>query len=165
MTDEYLKEFQARRATLNDYDANIVGLVPCLIEETVEETFETIIDLATEKESQGVCFEMGSATSLLIGVDQTWCRRMKNQMQQNMAMGANNYPKSVDETVNTLNTFAKISKTMFGKENNFKSERTEVAFAQTRDLSKVTCYHCRKKDIMQKHVSRRKSNRSMFIPK
>ena len=42
-------------------------------------------------------------------------------MQQNMAMGINNYPKSVDETMNILNTFAKTNKTTFGKRTNYKS--------------------------------------------
>ena len=51
----------------------------------------------------------------------------------------------MDETMNILNTFAKTSKTTFGKRNNYKAEVREVAFARTRDLSKVTCYHCRKK--------------------
>ena len=32
MNDDYLKEFQGRMATLDDYNANIVDLVPCLLE-------------------------------------------------------------------------------------------------------------------------------------
>ena len=35
---------------LDDYDANIVGLVPCLVEETAKEMFQTMMDLATEEE-------------------------------------------------------------------------------------------------------------------
>ena len=48
--DEYLKEFQVRMATLDDYDINIVGLVPCLVKETTKEMFGTMMDLATEDE-------------------------------------------------------------------------------------------------------------------
>ena len=33
-----------------DYDANIVSLVPCLVEETVKEMFDTTMDMATDKE-------------------------------------------------------------------------------------------------------------------
>ena len=82
---------------------------------------------------------------MLIGAVRCRYGEMKNQMQQNMAMGTNNYPKSVDETMNILNTFTKTSKSSFGKKASYKSEVTEVAFAQSRDLSEVTCYHCGKK--------------------
>ena len=49
---------------------------------------------------------------LLIGADQGCYGSLKNQLQQNMAIGTNNYPKSVDETMNVLNPFAKTSKSM-----------------------------------------------------
>ena len=52
---------------------------------------------------------------LLTVADQVHYGAMKNEMQQNMAMGTNNYPKSVDETMNILNTFEKMSKAMIGK--------------------------------------------------
>ena len=35
---------------LDNHDANVVGLVPCLVEETIREMFQTTIDLATEEE-------------------------------------------------------------------------------------------------------------------
>ena len=95
-------------ATLDNYDANIVGLVPCLVEEC-EKMFGPMMDLATEEElkkAKGYVLKRGSATFLLICTDRNRYRGMKNQMQQNMAMGTNNYTKSVDETMNTLNTFA-----------------------------------------------------------
>ena len=76
-------------------------------------------------------------------------------MQQNIAMGTNKYPKSVDETMNILNTFAKTSKSTFGKKANYKSEVAEVTFAQSKDLSEVNCYHCKKEDIMQRHEPKR----------
>ena len=53
-------------------------------------------------------------------------------------MGANNYPKSVDETMNILNTFAKASKGRFSKKPfQRKKSTTEVAFVQ-KDMSEVT---------------------------
>ena len=116
--DKYLKEFQARMATLDDYDANIVGLVPCLIEETVKKMFDTTMNMTMEKEiekAKEYVMKRGSAMSLLIGADRNRYGAMKNKMQQNMAMGTNNYPKSVDETMNILNTFAKTSKNTFEK--------------------------------------------------
>ena len=105
-------------ATLDDYDANIVGLVPCLVEETVKEMFGTTMDLAIEEEikkTKEFVMKRGSANLLLIGADRNRYGGMKNQMQQNMAMGTNNYPISVDETMNILNTFAKTSKSTYGK--------------------------------------------------
>ena len=74
------------------------------------------MDLATGEEikkAKEYVFKRGSVTLLLIGVDCAQCCGMKNQMQQNMAMGTNNYPKSVDKTMKILNTFAKTSKMMF----------------------------------------------------
>ena len=35
---------------IDDYDANIVSLVPCLVEETVKGLFGTTMDMATEEE-------------------------------------------------------------------------------------------------------------------
>ena len=64
-------------------------------------------------------FKRGLATLLLIRADYGHYGIMKNQVQQNMAMGTNNYPKSGDDTMNTLNTCAKMNKIRFGK-NSFK---------------------------------------------
>ena len=36
--------------TLDDYDVNFVGIVPCLVEEILKEMFGATIDLATEEE-------------------------------------------------------------------------------------------------------------------
>ena len=52
----------------------------------------------------------GPATLLLIGADQGQNGSLKNQLQQNMSIGTNNYPKSVDIMMNILNTFARTSK-------------------------------------------------------
>ena len=120
------------------------------IVQTVIEMFGTPMDLATEEEvkkAKEYVLKRGSATLLLIGADRNRYGGIKNQMQQIMFMGTNNYLKSVDETMNILNTFAKTNKTTLGERTNYKSEGTEVAFAQSRDLSEVTCYHCRKKAL------------------
>ena len=57
---------------LDDYDANIVGLVPCLVEDIIKEMFEIKMDLATEdeiKKANEYVLKRGSATLLLIGTD------------------------------------------------------------------------------------------------
>ena len=118
MNDDYLKEFQGKMATLEDYNANIVDLVPCLLKEWVKEQYNKELENATDNE-------------LLIGADQGWYGSLKNQLQLNMAMGANNYPKSVDETMNILNTFAKTLKSNGSQRKGaIKQDNTEVAFAQ-----------------------------------
>ena len=42
--DDYLKEFQAQMAMLDEYKANIVGLVPCLIEEILKDMYNTTVN-------------------------------------------------------------------------------------------------------------------------
>ena len=82
---------------------------------------------------------------LLIEADQGCYGDMKNQMQQNMAMGTNNYLKSVDQTMNILNTFAKTNKSGTGKTTFERNDNnTKVTFAQ-KDINEVTCYHCGEK--------------------
>ena len=76
-----------------------------------------------------------------------------------MAIGTNNYPKSVDETMNILNTFDKTNMTIYGKKNNYKADGMEAAFAQVKDLSEVTCYH----GTLQKPVLRRRLKKHKFI--
>ena len=76
--------------------------------------YDTTVDLATPEEltnAKDYVFKRGSATLLLIGADYGHYGPMKSQMQQNMAMGNNNYPKLVDEVMNIFNTFAKTTKT------------------------------------------------------
>ena len=105
-------------ATLDDYNANIIDLVPCLLENALKELSDTKMDLSAKKEikeAREYALKRVSAILLLIGAD---CRRyvtMKNHMQQNMAMGANNYHKLVNKTMNILNTFIKMNKTIYGK--------------------------------------------------
>ena len=59
-------------AMLDDYNAIIVNLVPCLIEEALQEMYDTTANLATPEEiknAKDYVFKRGSATSLLIGAD------------------------------------------------------------------------------------------------
>ena len=105
-------------ATLDNYNANIVDSVRCLVEETFKEMFDTTPELGTPdelKKAKDYVFKRGSATLLLIGADQGHYGPMKTQMKQNMVMGTNNYPKSVDETMNILNTFTKTTKMNYVK--------------------------------------------------
>ena len=57
---------------LDGYNANIVDLVPCLVEETSKEMYDTTVDLATPevlKNAKDYVFKRGCATLLLIGAD------------------------------------------------------------------------------------------------
>ena len=51
------------------------------------------------------------------------------------------------------------------KKTYYNAEGTEVAFTQARDLSKVTCYNCEKKVILQWPVLRRILKKHKFILK
>ena len=65
-------------------------------------------------------------------------------------MGTNNDPKSVEETVNILNTFAKASKSNSNlRKGGIKQDNTEVAFAQ-KESKKIIYYHCGEED----HIAR-----------
>ena len=105
-------------ATLEDYNTNFIDLVPCLVKEALDELSDTTMDLTTEKElkeAREYMLKRGLATVLMIGADHGRYGTMKNQMQQNMAMGTNNYPKSIDEIMNILNTFIKTNKSSYAK--------------------------------------------------
>ena len=68
--DDYLKEFQGRMATLDDYIANIMDLVPCLLEERLKEQYNKELVNATGdevKKGKEYVLKRGSATLLLIG--------------------------------------------------------------------------------------------------
>ena len=52
--DDYLKEFQARVATLYDYNTSILGLITCLLENKVKEKYDKDIKNAHEMELKAV---------------------------------------------------------------------------------------------------------------
>ena len=92
------------------------------------------MDIATEekiKKAKEYVLKRGLATLLLIEADHIRYGSMKKQMQQNMVMETNNYPKLVNETMNILIIFTKTDKNTFGRRHNYKDKGTEVAFAQT----------------------------------
>ena len=131
--DDYLIRFQAYLDTFDDYDANVVNLVPCLEEGRLKEMNDKTVEPATKEELRAAreyVLKRRLAILLLIGADCERYRAMKNQMQQNMAMGTNNYPKLLDETMNIFNTFAKRSKGRVGKKNQKNESSAKVAFAQ-----------------------------------
>ena len=112
-------------------------MLPCLIEDALKEIYNTKMDQATEEEirvSREYVFKRGLVTFLLIGADRGQYGIMKNQIQQIMAMGTNNYPKSVHETTNILNLFVKMNKSGTGKKPFQRNENNiEVVSAQKRN--------------------------------
>ena len=74
--------------TLDDYNANILDLIPCLLEKEVKEKLNKEIKNASETESKLVkesVREKTSAALLLIGADHERNNKMKYCFQQNMA--------------------------------------------------------------------------------
>ena len=61
-----------------------------------------------------------------------------------------------------MNTFAKTSKGDNGKKFNYKTKNTEVAFAQTWDLSKITCNNCGKKGYYANTYPKKETNWGSF---
>ena len=49
--NDYLKEFQERMATLDNYNANIGNLVPCLLEKWVKKQYNKELVNATNDET------------------------------------------------------------------------------------------------------------------
>ena len=148
--DDYLKEFQARVATLDDYNAIILDLIPCLLKDEVKEKYikdiksENEMELKAAKESVK---KKTSAALLLIATDYGRYGEVRNHFHQSKAMGTNNYPRSINETMNVLNIFAKPSKGMNTRKLNYKTDDTEVAFTQGKDLAELTCYNCGKRSL------------------
>ena len=50
MNYDYLKEFQGRMATLDNYNANIMNFMPCLQEERLKEQYNKELANATDSE-------------------------------------------------------------------------------------------------------------------
>ena len=87
--DDYLKEFQARVATIN-----ILDLISHPLEEEIKEKYNKDVKDANETELMAAKENMRKKTSaalLLIGADHERYRDMKNRFQQNMALGTNKY--------------------------------------------------------------------------
>ena len=69
---DYLKEFQAMMATLDDYDPNILDLIPCLLKDEVKEKYNKDIENASETDLKAVKESKQKKTLaalLLIGAD------------------------------------------------------------------------------------------------
>ena len=80
------------------------------------------------------------------------CGYMKNNMHQNMAMGTNNYPNSLEETMIIMNTHQQ-TKTFYvkGSSKDINSS-TELMFMQkgsgrkeVSDITNIICSHCGEK--------------------
>ena len=70
-------------------------------------------------------------------------------------MGTNNYPRSINKTMNLLNIFAKTSKRNGGKKFSHKTENAKVEFAQAREFTIVVT----RKVNMSKPVQKRDQSR------
>ena len=105
--DDYLKKFQACISTLDDLIANILSNIPCLLEEEVKKIFSKGLEIASKVEVMAAKKSLEQKTTgglLLIGMDRERYGDMKSNMQL-MAMEMNNYPNSLEEAMNIMNTF------------------------------------------------------------
>ena len=93
------------------------------------------------------------AALLLSGFNKLHYGGLKSMLTQHMYMGMNQYPCTVDETSNILNTYNKTTKGGQHFKSNAKApeHQSEVVFSQSNATKKVehfttdvTCYHCGK---------------------
>ena len=101
-----------------------------------------------------------SAALLLIAANCGIYSEMENYLQQNIAMGMNNYPSSTSETMNVLDAFVKTSKEENAKIFNYRTQSREKNFKHTWDLSKVTYYNCDEKGHYAKICLKSETNKS-----
>ena len=47
--DDYLKEFQVQVAALDDYNENILDLIPCLLEKEMKEKYDEVRNVSEEE--------------------------------------------------------------------------------------------------------------------
>ena len=81
---------------------------------------------------------------LLWGADNGRYYKLKDDLANNMALGQDNYPKTIVETTRLLNDYRVPPRAQRVRENQVEG----VAFIQegkTVDVTKITCYHCGKK--------------------
>ena len=77
----------------------------------------------------------------LRGADNTRYYKLKDNLANNMALGQDNYPKTVVETTRLLNDYRVPPRAERVRENQVEG----MAFVQeekTVDVTKITCYHC-----------------------
>ena len=153
---EYLKEFKARVQSMDDYQTCVLEKFPCLMEEKMLEKYDKSMDEATQAEiiECEKAVKKETMTALFIhGADKIGYGGLKRNLAQNMSMGSNQYPRSMEEALNILNTYSKTTRHQKkGKPTKREDRQAGVAFAQTekstgdkKDIKDVACYHCKEK--------------------
>ena len=110
---DFLKEFQTLVSTLDALNTNILPNILCLLDEEVKKLFSKGLEIANEDEVKGAKKSLESKTAgrlFLIGEDWQRYRDMKSTMQLNIAMGTNNYPNSLEEAMNIMNTHQQLKR-------------------------------------------------------
>ena len=91
--DEYLKEFNARVESMDDYGACMLQKSPCLVEDKMMEKFDKMMEEAMQQEAEEcekAVKKETMAALLLHGADKVRCGGLKSTLSQNMSMGMNN---------------------------------------------------------------------------
>ena len=105
--DEYLKEFNAWVESIDDFDAYTLGKFPCLVKKKLEKTYNKTIETATQSEIDAykkMVKKEVMAAVLLSGAAKIHYGRLKSTLAQHMSMRTNQYPHTVEETMNIFNT-------------------------------------------------------------
>ena len=108
--DEYLKEFKAREESLDHFDACTLGKFPCLVKKNSANYTTNRFCEHELKTSEEVVKKEVMAALLLSGADILRYGGLKSTLAQHLSMGINQYPRTVDETLNIINTYHKTTK-------------------------------------------------------
>ncbi len=146
-TTEYVKLFTALVGAVKTFGGSY-GREPGLLEDEIK-IQAGIADRAnpTAEELEvayATCREEYLACMLLWGADIGRYYKLKDNLAINMALGQDNYPKTIVEMTQLLNDYRVPPRAQRVPENQVKC----VAFVQegkTLDVRKITCYHCGKK--------------------
>ena len=104
---------------IDDLGANVLVKIPCHLKDEIKSIFLINLEESIEDQINKIKKSLEKKISgclFLIGADQSRYNNMKSTMQLNMVMGTNNYPHSLEERMNIMNTHQQAKNTVMGIE-------------------------------------------------
>ena len=107
---EYLKEYKAQVESLDDFESCTLGKFPCLVKKKLSKLYNKTIDEAIEDEIKMSKEGVKKEVILISGADKLRYGGLKSTLDQHLSMGMNQYPCTVNKTLNILNTYHTTTK-------------------------------------------------------
>ena len=139
---------------------DIIGCMSELFENEVKQTFKTVMSEAASeqiKDARKSLKRKVAGRMFLLGADRNRYGDMKNNMQLSMAMRNNNYPDSLEETINIMNMQHQQGRKQHMCKKKEGPQDTELNFGQQADLKEITHYHCGEKGHYAKTCPKKKN--------